>query len=78
MESSSSSLVEPTEGAGGFYARMGYTGRGSMVSKGLPLSSPFVEARVQKLIGPGARLMDVLRTRRVWGVAARTGADLLK
>ena len=35
-------------GIKGFYTRMGYTGRGSMMSRRL-LPSPFAWARVQKL-----------------------------
>jgi len=33
----------------GFYARLGYAGRGTMMQKGLPLSGPFLEARLRKL-----------------------------
>jgi GNAT superfamily N-acetyltransferase len=33
----------------GFYARLGYAGRGTMLSKGLPLPGRFLEARLRKL-----------------------------
>jgi NAD(P)-dependent dehydrogenase (short-subunit alcohol dehydrogenase family)/ribosomal protein S18 acetylase RimI-like enzyme len=33
----------------GFYARLGYAGRGAMMHKGLPLPGPAVEARLRKL-----------------------------
>jgi GNAT superfamily N-acetyltransferase len=33
----------------GFYARLGYAGRGTMMHKGLPLPGPFLEARLRKL-----------------------------
>ena len=37
----------------GFYARLGYAGRGTMLSKGLPLPGRFLEVRLQKLQGAG-------------------------
>jgi len=36
-------------GVKGFYAQMGYSGRGSMMSKGLPLPGRLLEARLRKL-----------------------------
>lgn len=35
----------------GFYARLGYAGRGTMMHKGLPLPGHFLEARLRKLAG---------------------------
>ena len=35
--------------ARGFYQRLGYAGRGSMMQKGLPLRSRFLEARLRKI-----------------------------
>jgi GNAT superfamily N-acetyltransferase len=32
----------------GFYTHLGYAGRGTMLSKGLPLPGPFLEARLRK------------------------------
>ena len=40
-----------TEESKGFYARLGYAGRGTMMHKGLPLPGPFLEARLRKLAG---------------------------
>jgi len=34
-----------------FYARLGFSDRGSMMSKGLPLAGRFLEARVQRANG---------------------------
>ena len=36
-------------GVKGFYAQMGYSGRGSMMSKDLPLPGRLLEARLRKL-----------------------------
>jgi GNAT superfamily N-acetyltransferase len=40
----------------GFYARLGYAGRGTMMHKGLPLPGRFLEARLRKLAVDGEHL----------------------
>jgi GNAT superfamily N-acetyltransferase len=40
----------------GFYARLGYAGRGTMMHKGLPLPGRFLEARLRKLAAAGEHL----------------------
>jgi GNAT superfamily N-acetyltransferase len=45
------------EDSKGFYARLGYAGRGTMMHKGLPLPGRFLEARLRKL----ARAAEVTR-----------------
>jgi GNAT superfamily N-acetyltransferase len=42
-----------TDDSKGFYARLGYAGRGTMMHKGLPLPGRFLEARLRKLAGAG-------------------------
>jgi GNAT superfamily N-acetyltransferase len=37
----------------GFYARLGYAGRGTMMHKGLPLPGRFLEARLRQLADAG-------------------------
>lgn len=42
----------------GFYARLGYAGRGVMMHKGLPLRGRFLEARLRKLRDAAAGISD--------------------
>ena len=44
-----------SDDAKGFYQRLGYAGRGSMMHKGLPLPGRFQEARLRKLQEAAAR-----------------------
>ena len=47
----------------GFYARLGYAGRGTMPSKGLPLPGRFLQARLGKLQGTAGDLIASAQAR---------------
>jgi hypothetical protein len=42
----------------GFYTRLGYAGRGTMMRKGLPLPGSFLQARLRKLAAEADRVVD--------------------